>query len=156
MYREASIFYFITPFSWCSLFFKNTFKISVNDTFLHISLTSLGFYLSRECLLMFSNLCIYSTMWGNIFQFMVFTFLEKAVNLCIFIHAPVPHSKLQVECFENLLPQDKRMEETMICLIKIQSENIKITWNISFFIFCMICNFSKCNGCTVLWIISIK
>ena len=38
------------------------------------------------------------------FQFMVFTFLENALNLCIFTHAPVPHLKLRVEFFENLLP----------------------------------------------------
>ena len=29
-------------------------------------------------------------------------------------------------------------------------------WNISLFIFCMTCNFSKCYGFTVLQIISIK
>ena len=28
---------------------------------------------------------------------MVFTFLENALNLDIFTHAPVPHSKLQAE-----------------------------------------------------------
>ena len=38
----------------------------------------------------------------------------------------------------------------MICFIKIQSENLKTTWNISLFIFCMICNISKCDGFTVL------
>ena len=35
---------------------------------------------------------------------MVFTFLENALNLGIFTHAPVPHSKLQPEFFENLFP----------------------------------------------------
>ena len=35
------------------------------------------------------------------FQFMVFT-LENALNLCIFTHAPVTQSKLQVQCFENM------------------------------------------------------
>ena len=47
----------------------------------------------------------------------------------------------------------------MICFIKIQSENIKMTWNINLFklfYFCMICNFLKCGSFTVLWIISIK
>ena len=32
---------------------------------------------------------------------MVFIFLENALNLCIFTHAPDPHSK---EFFENLFP----------------------------------------------------
>ena len=44
----------------------------------------------------------------------------------------------------------------MIYFIKIRSENMKMTWNINLFIFCMICNFSKCNVFTVLWISSIK
>ena len=41
-------------------------------------------------------------MCGKMFQFMVFTFLENSLNLCIFTHATVPHSKLQEEYFENL------------------------------------------------------
>ena len=35
---------------------------------------------------------------------MVFTFLENALNLDIFTHEPVPHSKLLAEFFENLFP----------------------------------------------------
>ena len=35
---------------------------------------------------------------------MVFAFLENALNLGIFTHAPVPQSKLQAEIFENLFP----------------------------------------------------
>ena len=49
----------------------------------------------------------------------------------------------------------KGVEKTMICFIKIQSENIKMTWNISLNLFFMICNFYKCDDFTVLWI-SIK
>ena len=45
---------------------------------------------------------------GKIFQFMVFTFLENVLNLCIFIHVPVPHSKLQKEVFENLFPPRRK------------------------------------------------
>ena len=79
---------------------------------------------------------------------MVFTILENALNIDISTHAPIPHSKLQAEYFENLFPsQQKRVDKTMICFIKIQSENMKMTWNI---IFCMIYNFSKCVGFTVL------
>ena len=67
-------------------------------------------------------------MCGKKFQFMVFKFLENVLSLCIFTHAPVPHPKLQAEVLENLLStQDKEVEETMICFIKIQSENIKMT-----------------------------
>ena len=39
---------------------------------------------------------------GKNFQFIVFTFLENALNLRLFTHASVPHSKLQVDFFENL------------------------------------------------------
>ena len=35
---------------------------------------------------------------------MVFAFPENALNLGIFTHAPVPHSELQAEFFENLFP----------------------------------------------------
>ena len=38
------------------------------------------------------------------FKFMVFTFLENTLNLGIFIHVPVPLSKLQAEFFEDLFP----------------------------------------------------
>ena len=44
----------------------------------------------------------------------------------------------------------KGVEKTMICFIKIQSENIKMTWNISLNLFFMICNFYKCDDFTVL------
>ena len=41
---------------------------------------------------------------GKSFQLMVFTFLENALNMCIFTHALVPHLKLQAGVFENLFP----------------------------------------------------
>ena len=110
------------PFFWCSLFFKNisapsleprnwykqcclpplSFKISLKGTSFDISLNSLEFYLSPKCSLNF--LWLVSPCVGKKFQFMAFTFLENAMILCIFTYAPVPHSKLQVEFFENLFP----------------------------------------------------
>ena len=47
--------------------------------------------------------------------------------------------------FRNSVSPDskKGVEETMICFIEIQSENMKMTWHIKFFIFCTICNFSN-------------
>ena len=123
--------------------------ISLNFLVLYISLQNACWIFSD----LYIPLCV-----GKIFQFMVFT-LERALNLCIFTHTPVPHSKLQVKFFENLFPpraKNNGVEETMICFIKIQSENMKMTWNIGLFICCMIYNFCKCDGFTVLWIISIK
>ena len=37
-------------------------------------------------------------------KFMMFIFIENALNLCIFTHAPVPHSNHQAEFYENLFP----------------------------------------------------
>ena len=88
----------------------------------HISINSLELYLSPECVVNFlSNLYIPPCV-GNIFKFMVFTFVENALNLGIFTH--VPHSPAKT--FPEFL-----------------SENIKVIWNIRLFIFCMICNFFK-------------
>ena len=49
-----------------------------------------------------------------------------------------PHSKLLVEFFENVSPKTERVEQAMSCSVKIQSENMKMNWNISFFPFGMI------------------
>ena len=56
---------------------------------------------------------------------MVFKFLENLLNLRIFAHAPVRHSKLQAEFFRIFLflQQQKGEEKTMICFIKIQAED---------------------------------
>ena len=160
--------------SWLS------FKISLKDTSFDISKNSFGLYLSTECLLNFlSNLYIYSMyvyiyiyifhhVWEKSFKFIVFTFLENALSLGIFTYVP-PYSKLvpkfsssyprqkeithppRQHFFKNLFPQQqKQMEETMICFIKIQSENMKMTSDIRLFIFCIMCYFFKCDSFTVL------
>ena len=38
----------------------------------------------------------------------------------------------------------------MIWFIKIQSENMKMAWNIRLFLFCIVCNFSKRDVSTAL------
>ena len=43
---------------------------------------------------------------GKVFKFIVFTFLENALNLIIFSHAPLPHSKLP-----KFLSSDPRQKE---------------------------------------------
>ena len=84
--------------------------------------------------------------------------LTSAVyHLCPSILASSPPLKTQGQFFwKSVSPKTKGVEEAMIYFIKIQSENMKMTWNISLFILCMICNFSECDGFTILWIISIK
>ena len=47
-------------------------------------------------------------------------------------------------------PNTESVEKAKICSIKIQSGNMKMNWSISLFTFCMVCNFSKCDGFTVL------
>ena len=119
------------------------------------------------CLLNF----FYVQPWlGKIFKFMVFTFLENALNLGNYIHANSPFKTLPQVLF--IIPsqtngdysfpldsvftkicfpqQQKSVEDTMICFIKIKSGKINITWNIGSFIFCMICIFFKWNGFTAL------
>ena len=97
-------------------------------------LNSLGFHLSPECLFNFLWL-VYSTICGKNFQFMVLT-LENELNLCIFTHAPVIHSKLQVQFFENLFPPKGQEQRggRQLCFIKVRSENMKMTWNISLYV----------------------
>ena len=106
---------------------------------------------------------------GKFFQILVFLFLENAFNLGIFTYAPLPSQSSPPSSYhqsprqrrirrshkENFLKiyfpqQQKGVKKTMICFIRIQTENMKMTWNISLFIFCMIFNFFKCDGFTVL------
>ena len=105
--------------------------------------------------------------WKN-FQICGAHILRKCINLGIFTHVS-PHSKLAPKFLTShprqrklLIPlenifskmcfpqQKKEVEETMISFIKIQSENMKMAWDITLFIFYMICNFFKCDGFTVL------
>ena len=88
----------------------------------------------------FSLTCIFQHLWENVFNGVHIP--RKSLNLCFFTHAPVPHSKLQVEFFENLFPpKAEAVEEAMTCSVKIQPENMKMTWNINLFPFVMIAIF---------------
>ena len=81
-------------------------------------------------------------MCGKAFSIYGVHILRNSLNLCFFIHASVAHSKLLVEFFENLFPlRQKGLEEAVICFVKIQSENMKMTSNISLFPFGMIAVF---------------
>ena len=119
------------------------FKISLKDTSFHISLNCLGFYLSRM-FVQFSLTCV-----GKIFEFMVLTFLQHALKLCIFTHAPVPHSNSRYNFLKICTPQEVKGGENYDLLY----QNLIRKYE---FIFCMICNFFKCDAFTVLWLISIK
>ena len=58
-----------------------------------------------------------------------------------------PGSIFSKICFPQ---KQNEVEETMICFIKTRSKNMKMTWDIRLFIFCIIYNFFKCKGFTVL------
>ena len=76
---------------------------------------------------------------------------RKCIESRHFYSCPRSLLALQTEFFENLFPQQQKgVEKAMIGFIKIQSENMKMAWNIRLFIFCIICNFSKCDEFTVL------
>ena len=113
--------------------------------FFHISLNFLEFYLPRM-LVEFSVTCICQHLWEKIFNLWCHI-PRKSLNLCFFslmpqsptpFPPPAPHSKLPVEIFENVSPKTEGVEEAMICYVKIQSENMQMTWNISLFPFDMI------------------
>ena len=160
MYREASFFYFKAHFFWCSLFLKNistprlrtclpplSFKISLKDISFHIYLNSLGFYLSRM-VVEFSVTCIYHQVWEKSFNLWC-SHSKKMHWIYAFLLMPQFLSLGRI-FWKSVCPKTKKVEKTMICFIKIQSENIKMTWNIRLFIFYMIYNFYKCDGFTVL------
>ena len=141
------------------------FKISLKDTSFHISMNSLGLYLSlQNACWIFSQTFMFhhvretfSNLWSSHSQkmhwFQAFLLMllptQKSPPSCC--HHALSRRKLLIPpgsilwktCFPQ---QQKGVEETMICFTKIQSENMKMTWNIRFFIFCMICNFFKCDG----------
>ena len=101
--------------------------ISSIHPFIFLITPYLGFYLSPECLL--NSLC-FSPCVRKTLRVLVFKFLENALNLCIFTHAPVPYLKLQVEFVrKSISPKMKGVEETAICCFRIQSESMKMTWN---------------------------
>ena len=77
-------------------------KICLKDTFFHISINSLGLYLSAECLLNVLSKMHIPPCVGKIFKFMAFTFLEIALNLGITSAPTPPHSKLSPKFLSSL------------------------------------------------------
>ena len=160
MYREASVFYFNALFFWCFLFLKNkstpgleptmSFKINLRNTFFQISLNSLEFYLSPKFLMSFLWF-VYSTMCGKKISIYGVHIPRKCIESVHFYSCSTSPLKTPDRSFwKSVSSKAKGVKETMICFIKIQSKNMKVIWKISLFIFCMISNFSKCDGFTVL------
>ena len=141
------------------------FKINLKDTSLHFSLNFLGLIFLSIMPVQCSLKISYSTMCEKIFQIYgvriprkcidsrnFYSCLSKlASNIChhtlgknyLFPQDSI-HSKI---CFPQ---QQNGVEETVICFIKLQSEIMKMTENIRFFLFGMIFSFFKCDRFTVL------
>ena len=88
----------------------------------------------------FSLTCIFQHVWETLFT-LGCHIARKSSNLCFLFMSQSPHSKLRVEFFENVSTKTERVEEAIICSVKIQSENVTMTWNISLFPFGMIAIF---------------
>ena len=117
---------------------------SMMDPFIFLS-TPKGFF-SVQNARWISLTCMFHHALKKCFNFMVFTFLENALNLWIFTHAPNHQSKLQVECFENLFPPGrKRWRELWFALLKYNQKMSRwpgtLIYLFKLFYFCMICNF---------------
>ena len=100
-------------------------------------------YLSRM-ILEFSITCVFYYVWGKVLNFGVHIH-RKCIESRHFYScssSPIKTQKFLKVCFPQ---QQKAVERTLICFIKIQSGNMKMNWSIRLFIFCMICNFSKCK-----------
>ena len=111
------------------------FKISLKDTSIHISLNSFGLYLSPKCLLNFL-LLVYSTMWRKSFQIDGVRITSKCIESRHFYSCPrcPPKTPGRIFC-EYVFPSAEWDGE----IYDLHYENMKITWSIRLFMFCMIC-----------------
>ena len=115
----------------------------------HYFFKLLGVLSFSRMLVQFSNLCIPPCV-GKIFSGV---YIRKCIESMHFYSLFSSPFKTPDTIFgKSVFPRTKNkgVEKTNICIIKNQLENMKMTWNISLFIFCMIYNFSKCDGLTVL------
>ena len=131
-----------------------SFKISLKDTCFHISIHSLGLYLFQKTCRIFSQTYIFHHVRDKIFKFMVVAFLESALHRGILLmplpiqnsprsscHRTLGRRKLLISpgniFSKSVSPNSRMTEETLIYFAKIPSENMKMTWSISLFIFCI-------------------
>ena len=128
---------------------------SLEDTSFHISLNSLGSYLSRM-LVEFSLTCIFHIVWEKIFN--LCSHSPKMHWMYHFYSCPSPPLKTPGRIFWESPPNGRGGRKLpMICSIKIQSENMKMTWNISLFPFGMIAIFLNvmtlqfCKQYQIVW-----
>ena len=103
------------------------FKISLRDTF-HISY---GFISLQNA---FSDL-YFAPCRGKFFSIYGVHIPRKCIESLHFYSCPSSTLKTPARIFlKSVSPKTEEVEEAMICSIKIQSEDMKMTWNI-FFLF---------------------
>ena len=89
----------------------------------------------------FSLTCILQHVWEKCFNLWCSN-SYKIIESILFYSCPSSPLKTSGRIFgKSLSPKAEGMEEAMICSIKNQSENMKMTWNISLFPFGMIATF---------------
>ena len=98
---------------------------------------------------------------GDIFQFYGSHIPRRYIESMEFYSCFSSPSKIPCRIFwKSVFLKTKRVEETIICFIQIQLENLKMTETLiylnyfTFFVWFVV--FFKCDGFTVLWIISIR
>ena len=70
-----------------------------------VSHPCLSYFFKLLRVLFVSRMLVYSTIvWENFFNLWFSHSWKNALNICIFTHALVSHSKLQARLFENLFP----------------------------------------------------
>ena len=127
-----------------------SFKISLNIHTVIFLLSFLRLYLSPECLLIFSNLYIPPCVEKN--QIYGDHIPRECIESRHFYSCLTSPLKTPRKMFWKPVSPNSRKgwrKLWLTCFIKIQSENMKKTWNIRSFIFCMVCNFSKFDGFTI-------
>ena len=72
---------------------------------------------------------------------MMFTFLENHWIYAFYSFPSHPLKTLDRIFWKSVFPKTEGVEEAMICSMKIESENMKMTWNISLFLLGMIAIF---------------
>ena len=122
-------------FFWCFVFSQNI----VYHLFLSWLASRIhhfiGFYLFRmlfEC-----SLILYSTMYGKTFLIYGVHTPKNSWNTLLLMSLFSAQNSKQ-HFLKSVSIKAKGVEKTMICFIKIQSENMKMTWEIGLFIFSLI------------------
>ena len=125
-----------------------SFKISLKDTSIHVSLNSLGFISFQNFCWIFSNLYIPSYV-EKIFTFYGIHIPTKCIESIHFYSCPSSWLKTLGKIFINLFLQRKKVWRKLWFAFSKFNQKIWRWLGALGYSYCMICNFSKCDGLTV-------